>query len=587
MKKYFDRFVVAALAASATLFAVEKEEILPAPVKALDFFKTGLTVVRRQITPPEDGKPFYFSGEISPAYGTFWIFSDEAVTIAAKEETVLTNNGPLMADIPYYLRFKGQQGRVWFKTDLANFEETLKWLASGEAAEQFLTVPPPESERGAKTYKADGVIEGRSGQDLVLRLANKAALRIPLESVTLVSGKEDQELKKSKIKLWRVTGAKKPFFVEYLTSGMTWAPSYRLELDKDGKSYLSMAADLRNDFEEIKDTDLTLVSGQPTLQFKNTSSLLDLRITPESFFRSVGWGFEQPIVRKLDYAKRPLNKPVAMPGAKAKASYSAMGAAKESAAMDVAMADEEVVVEEMVVDMPAAAAGFADTGKEQGADISYVSIGKHSLEKGAAAHIPCGTAEVEVERKAEWKIEPRRYLNGVPVPEYEGSGVQTLYDTLSFKNPFSFPLTEGAMEVTEGGHIYSQSMREWINPGQKVSMNLTKALSLTGKVEESVDKKAKQVKRRKKIDGENVEGYEKKVNGKLTLHNYRGTAAKVKITLNVYGDLEKFAIPEDKLVESKDKENDLNTLRERTWEMEVPAGGEEVFEYHYTVFEAK
>ena len=66
-----------------------------------------------------------------------------------------------------------------------------------------------------------------------------------------------------------------------------------------------------------------------------------------------------------------------------------------------------------------------------------------------------------------------------------------------------------------------------------------------------------------------------------------GVLGKVKITLNVYGDLEKFAIPEDKLLESKTVENGLNVYNEKTWEMDVPAGSEVTFEYHYTVFEAK
>ena len=84
-----------------------------------------------------------------------------------------------------------------------------------------------------------------------------------------------------------------------------------------------------------------------------------------------------------------------------------------------------------------------------------------------------------------------------------------------------------------------------------------------------------------------MEGYEKKINGKLTINNYRGSDAKLKIFLNVCGDFDKFPIPEDKLVSSKDNEGEMNAERERVWEMEIPAKGEATFEYTYRVFELK
>ena len=388
------------------------------------------------------------------------------------------------------------------------------------------------------------------------------------------------------MKLWQVMGATKPFEFEYLTDGMAWAPSYRLELDREGKAYLSMAADVRNHLEKVENAEITLVAGQPNVEFMGTPSLLDLKVSVQGFFLGLNGGGEidsaKDLRKKVFYSSR--NNVYELPAVfgKRKEAVPAAGAM----AREAAVADEEDM--EVVEDMPMQVSeGFASTDKEQGADVSYVSVGKHSMDKDSTTHIPIGTAEVEIERKAEWKIESRRYNNGRLVPQFEESGVETLWDILSFKNPFAFPMTAGAMEVTEGGHIYSQSMRKWVNPGQKVNMNLTKALSLTAKVEETVDKKAKVVKRRKKVNGENVEGYEKKINGKLTINNYRGSDAKVKVFLNVCGDFEKFAIPEEKLISSKDNEGEMNAERERVWEIEIPAKGEATFEYHYTVFEAK
>ena len=575
-----------ALLLGAELFAVEQEELVKAPVVSLEFFKSGLTIVRRQVTPPEGDKPLYFSGDINPAYGTFWIMGDEKISIAAKLEDVRTNRNESLDYLPYSERFKGEKGRVWFTSDMPDLDSALKWIGSEEGAEQFLYLPEQKEARGAKTYSIVGIIEGNVGNDLLVRLPNKSAVKIPTASITMVSGKEKERPQYLKTKLWQVMGATKPFEFEYLTDGMAWAASYRLELDREGKAYLSMAADVRNHLEKVENAEVTLVAGQPNVEFMGTPSLLDLKVSVQGFFLGLNGGGEtdsaKDLRKKVFFSSR--NNIYELPAhfGKRKEAAPAAGAM----AREAAVADEEDM--EVVEDAPMQVSeGFASTDKEQGADVSYVSVGKHSMDKDSTTHIPVGTSEVEIERKAEWKIEARRYNNGRLVPSLEESGVQNLWDILSFKNPFAFPMTAGAMEVTEGGHIYSQSMRKWVNPGQKVTMNLTKALSLTAKIEEEVDKKAKVSKRRKKVNGENVEGYEKKINGKLTINNYRGSDAKLKIFLNVCGDFDKFPIPEDKLVSSKDNEGEMNAERERVWEMEIPAKGEATFEYTYRVFELK
>ena len=588
--KFFFVLPLLALLLGAELFAVEQEELVKAPIVSLEFFKSGLTIVRRQVTPPEGDKPLYFSGDINPAYGTFWIMGDEKISIAAKLENVKTNRNESLDFLPYAERFKGEKGRVWFTSDMPDLDSALKWIGSEEGAEQFLYLPEQKEARGAKTYSIVGTIEGNVGNDLLIRLPNKSAVKIPTASITMVSGKEKERPQYLKMKLWQVMGATKPFEFEYLTDGMAWAPSYRLELDREGKAYLSMAADVRNHLEKVENAEITLVSGQPNVEFKDTSSLLDLKVSVQGFFLGLNGG---EVDGAKDFRKTMKQKAYRAAYVSNSIDYRDLGSRRKepapgagAMAREAAVADEEDM--EVVEDMPMQVSeGFASTDKEQGADVSYVSVGKHSMDKDSTTHIPIWTAEVEIERKAEWKIESRRYNNGRLVPQFEESGVETLWDILSFKNPFAFPMTAGAMEVTEGGHIYSQSMRKWVNPGQKVNMNLTKALSLTAKVEETVDKKAKVVKRRKKVNGENVEGNEKKINGKLTINNYRGSDAKVKVFLNVCGDFEKFAISEEKLISSKDNEGEMNAERERVWEIEIPAKGEATFEYTYKVFELK
>lgn len=60
----------------------------------------------------------------------------------------------------------------------------------------------------------------------------------------------------------------------YLQDGLSWVPTYLLELISDKKAKIKLQAELKNNTEDINDTDISLVVGVPNFMFANQAAVL-------------------------------------------------------------------------------------------------------------------------------------------------------------------------------------------------------------------------------------------------------------------------------------------------------------------------
>src|SRR5262249_41634609 len=71
--------------------------------------------------------------------------------------------------------------------------------------------------------------------------------------------------------------------VSYLTRGLSWAPSYLVEI-ADGKSLtIEMAAAVRNELAELRGAEVRLMTGSPAVEFAHVASPLAPRQSIEKF----------------------------------------------------------------------------------------------------------------------------------------------------------------------------------------------------------------------------------------------------------------------------------------------------------------
>lgn len=497
-----------------------------APIVKVGLYKNGLAVVTRTVSPDSSGTAVV-DGSARPAYGTFWHSADRPVTVtrtvAQDNVTVSFRAAPDFAPV----------------------------LAEAERGGDIEAEAYAEGEKN-RVYSASGTLVA-NGDGIILRLRSGSRLSIPRHLKVAVKGPGCGES-------WRFAGTDKPFAVEYLTSGASWTPSYRLALGEKGVGTLFMSADVRNELGDWKDVELSLISGFPNLKFANVPSLIGGGVdfaTYKSAVEAAEGGTPQPWYN----ARR----------AKAKA---AGGVMSQSVMMNYSAPD--------VCAAPNAAAyGMAEAGG--GSDVHYREVGKVTLGKDETVTLPLGAKETKVERLVDWDLNDRRdfwgRLNGKEFnPE--------LWDAVRVRNPFGFPLTTAPMEVVEEGRIVGQNPCAWTNPGDEAIVKVTKALSVKGTYEERGDGKMLSSKmsslganERFHFDG--CEYRKETVTATMKLTNFRKEPAKLRVKKTFSGEFVKSEVEPTKRHDPPPADARVNAVHDLTWEFELEAGESREISFTY------
>jgi hypothetical protein len=151
------------------------------------------------------------------------------------------------------------------------------------------------------------------------------------------------------------------------------------------------------------------------------------------------------------------------------------------------------------------------------------------------------------------------------------------WDAVRFSNPFKFPMTTAAALVTENGKFRGQNKTEWVNPGQRACLRITRALSVQTESSEIEEEGKREI---VFIGGND---YRRTiVKGRLVARNYRGKEITVTIRREFSGKLiEADANPESKL--RAQGVFSVNPRRQLDWTIQIPAGGEKELTYRYEV----
>lgn len=517
---------------AAALLPLAADDI-KAPVTGAMIFKNNISAVRRTIDPGKMTR-FELAETIVPLQGSLWF------------------TGPVQAVV----RKEGQK-QVKGKYPLSNIVKTFAGqtvtltVSNGRNAYREITGtvwdPVPNPEKSNHDQDSDMVwLKLSDGQFFMIARHLIAAVRVKGQPKPAALPERFD-----KRPVWEFTlsaPAEKPFFVDYLTQGLSWQSAYRIELGKANKMALAMDAEIVNNLADLKDVDLFLASGHAN--FANLGS------SPMAMTQPAG---QTPPVTRMYYSN-----------ARFKNSDRAVMAGASAAAP--------------------AEFGIDATGET--ADITLLPLKKFTLKKGEVCHRVLDRAETSFERLVHWQIAARRnpdngriYRSDNPAP----------MDALRFKNPFDRPITASPLEIRDGGMVLAQARIPWVNRGDVAIVDITQAQTVTGKIVEyetpSLDTSRAEslleiVVRNK--DGRVISGtlagrsYRVfDVQGELRLKNHRRQAARVLIKLNYAGALiSADGKPENTMLDQTSYVNPNACL---IWDMELPAGGEKILKYRYNV----
>jgi len=323
----------------------------------------------------------------------------------------------------------------------------------------------------------------------------------------------------------------------YLEDGLGWSPNYLLELTSENKGILTLQAQVKNDAEDIKETDVSFVVG--TANFKDADKLAWL----VDFLPSISPSYEPAAAYDNT------------------ASYKSMEITQETPTVE----------------------GDGVEG-ESSEDLFFYNLKNLTLPKFSRAQLELFRAEVSLEHIYEVKLAD---MNAYNIENYvnqlygtEDKTAKT-YHSVKLANQTKYPWTAGTCFVVnkEGGKTkpISQDKLDY------TSMKADNSLKLTESPDIKVEQTEKEVERKSNIRRNREIQYDLiTVEAEIKIKNYKPKDVKMNIKRIVLGDLLKST------VDWKKKENIyygsyLNKSTDVQWETVVKAGEEKVIKYSYTL----
>lgn len=228
--------------------------------------------------------------------------------------------------------------------------------------------------------------------------------------------------------------------LSYLARGITWAPSYRLELADDTTLRLQAKAQIINDLEDLDGVRISVIAGFPNLQFAHV-------VDPLAFRGDMaGW------LNSLAPPRHP-----GMPREQVTRQQVVM--------MNVAMQDDQG----MGVSFDPSA--FAERGD---ADLFFYDLPDVHLRRGDRAYYPLFTADVPYESVYECRIDPAQQDTG---QRGEAFAVD-VWHALRLDNTTPQPWTTAPAIVTRDGLILGQDTLYFTSLGGRTLLRFTKALDV-------------------------------------------------------------------------------------------------------------
>ncbi|MFP6675885.1 MAG: hypothetical protein VB878_12460 [Pirellulaceae bacterium] len=512
-----------------------QEQAIESRVISVAMFKNGLALVEREATPDASGE-FRISDIPKPIHGTLWFIGAADVTarIAVRDVEV----EPRYGEVDLQRDLVGRNVTVVLRDMPAPIIGIVrKYAESGEATPvvNYPTFGPTVGNATATKYL---VLETSSGESYIDR---------SLIAHLSVKGTTKTITRRRPVLLLNVPegeNADKPVRIRYLTMGLSWSPSYLVDLVDDNRLTLRQKAIVRNELGPLVDAELKLISGFPNVRFQHVTSPFSPTTSWAEFFAQIN---NRAAVQSV-FLRNSISQQLAMPVSRRVA---------------------------LPVDLGAAPGG-------SGVDLHYESIGRHSLGKNESLSVPVATGSADYKRIVEWIVPDTRNAYGRHISQHERNQDPEKYqvdpwDALQFRNPLTIPMTTGPATIMRDGRFNGQTVSYWVSRGEQTALRVTKSLSIRTLASEN----EKQGNRDLVYIGGN-DFQQVGVEGRLLISNHRNEVVEIMVRRQFSGKLVKADDKPDVTLREEGVYS-VNRRYELTWTLILQPGEQRELNYDYTV----
>jgi len=532
--------VVALIASLVPTLAVAAEPVtVETQVRSVALFKNGLGFFTRAGELPAAPAEIEVGPLPTASHGTLWLGWDQPTQfdhLRAREATGYDSR--VAGSIAELLEANvGKRVRLEFGSEFRPPVEGV--LTAVPKARQpappnpYMPVqPPPASEASVV------LVQTETGMVAVDRRAVERIVFLE-EPQTTVADETQRTVLSGALTGGRAGG---PFSVSYLAKGMTWAPSYLVDISDAEEALLTAKAVVINEIEDVAEVHVDLITGFPHLEFAEIISPLAKKQDLAAFLNSLYRGGD--------------------------AQYRGRAATMAQVTSNVAMMGEAGQP------MPDYGAPAQGTVAE---DLFYYPLEGVTLARGETGYYPLFSERVDYEHIYEWDI-PDYIDDDERYRRPEEIGPQVVWHSLRLTNDTPMPWTTAPAEIVQEGRILGQGMLKYTARGGETLVKITQALGI------KADELELEIARERNALVHRGAHYDLvTVQGTLTMRSHMDKAVTVRVTKLITGEMQEGS-PEAEVVKLAAGLRGVNPHSRLTWELALPDGDELELSYTYTVY---
>lgn len=547
------RWPVLASVMSIAMSGLLAQETASKVVEA-SLFKNGMAYVVREVDIPGPGS-WRVSRLPNSVHGTFWILPEtpglviQGATALQEELPTKTTEFQLKKIL---LLNTGKQVEVKTQSE--------GWLTCEVLPTSVLPPVPKENEindnRDARStlgygFRGPKSTQGDSEPDYLLLKTEKGVLVVSQGDIIAIrssSGSLITEFagtRKESVIHIQVTSGKGKARLVCLTHGLSWAPSYIVDISNPKEAIIRSKAVIINDGEALQGVKLNLIAGYPNIQFEHAVDAFTPNLSLSDFLRG------------LKNRSTDSHRPAVM---------AQMAIMSNAAAFD----SEDRI--------PSGSASG-----ESREDLFLHPLPNISLKAGERGYRPLFEQPVPYRHVYVWEIgdsdDSNRQREDRPYRSSSGQGPdkEEVWHDLKLKNGGSVPWSTGPALALQDGRILGQDTMYFTASGGDTLLRITRAMDVVA------DRKEFEVTRERDIQT-SYSGHWDLVTlkGELKVVNHKDQPVQVIIKRVVLGEISNCSMPPiiEKLAEGLKKVNQQQRL---TWEVPVEARGKLNISYTYKV----
>lgn len=335
---------------------------------------------------------------------------------------------------------------------------------------------------------------------------------------------------------FKVTGKEKSTIrLAYLQKGITWTPSYLVNIENPDKAKITMTSTLINDVEDLENADISFVVGYPNFMFSDILSPMALTYDINQFMSSLN--------RDRTHYNQNLTSNIAA---------------------------QSVVYNEPEMNSSSLDYGYA-TGTQGSSEEDLFLYEKKGvyLKKGERAQYPIFSADVAYKHIYEWDI---------PDTMQQNKKTEQIWHSVKLDNSSGYPWTTAPAFVVSGLKAISQDIINYTPKGTQSNLKLTIATDV------KADRKEFETERQRDIKLKDYYNYDLvTVQGELYIKNTKNKDIVMVIEKKLKGEVLQ-AGNDGKITKVADGLTGVNYNSVINWEIPVKAGEKIQVTYKYKVY---